>query len=81
MPPVLAAGATFGLIVATAFRWMQRGSSGPPYPLLALAGGIGGIVWWLMLRPPSGLVAAAVLGALLAQAVVAFEVWLRRAAA
>ena len=79
--PVLAAGAAFGLVVAMALRSMGRPLSAPPYPLLALAGAIGGSVWWLMLRPPSGLLEAAVVGALLAQAVVAFEVWLRRAAA
>jgi hypothetical protein len=79
--PVLVAGGVFGLVVALALRSMRRTSSGPPYPLLALAGAVGGIVWWLMLRPPSGVLAAAMVGAVLAQAVVAFEVWLRRAAA
>ena len=79
--PVLGAGAVFGLVVALVLRSMRRTSSAPPYPLLALAGALGGSVWWLLLRPPTGLLAAAVVGALLAEAVVAFEVWLRRAAA
>jgi hypothetical protein len=79
--PVLAAGAVSGLVVATALRSMRRSSSAPSYTLLGLAGAAGGVIWWLMVRPPSGLPTALVLGALLAQGVVAFERWLRRAAA
>ena len=79
--PVLAAGAVFGAVVATALRTRQQNSNSSFYPLLAFAGAVGGIVWWLMARPPSALLAAAVLGALLAQGVVAFERWLRQAAA
>jgi hypothetical protein len=79
--PVLAAGAVFGTVVATALRTRGQTANWPIYPLLAFAGGVGGSVWWLMVRPPSPLLAAAVLGALLAQGVVALERWLRRAAA
>jgi hypothetical protein len=39
------------------------------------------LVWWLFIHPASSLLLAAVLGALLTQAVVAFESWLRQAAA
>jgi len=76
--PVLTAGAVFGAVVATARR---SRSTAPSYRLLAFAGAVGGIVWWLMVHPASALLATAVLGALLAQGVVAFELWLRRAAA
>src|SRR2546426_10816904 len=79
--PVLTAGAVFGAVVATARRSVRRSSTAPSYRLLAFAGAVGGIVWWLMVHPPSALLATAVLGALLAQGVVAFELWLRRAAA
>ena len=79
--PVLTAGAVFGAVVATARRSLRRRSTAPSYRLLAFAGAVGGIVWWLMVHPASALLATAVLGALLAQGVVAFELWLRRAAA
>ena len=79
--PVLAAGAVFGSVVATVLRSKRRNSNAPSYPLLALAGAVGGIVWWLMVHPSSALLAAVVLGALLAQGVVAFERWVRHAAA
>lgn len=79
--PMLAAGAVFGVVVATAHRSMRRTSSARSYTVLALAGAAGGTVWWLLLRPPSALLIAAVLGAFLAQGVVVFELWLRRAAA
>jgi hypothetical protein len=78
--PILAAGAVFGTVVATALRTRRQNANWPIYPLLAFAGGVGGIVWWLIVRPPSPLLAAAVLGALLAQGVVALERYLRRAA-
>jgi hypothetical protein len=79
--PILAAGAVFGLVVATARRWMRWTSSAVSYALLAVAGAAGGTVWWLMLHPPSAFLMAAALGAFLAQGVVAFELWLRQAAA
>jgi len=79
--PILTAGAVFGMVVAAARRSIGRTSTRVSYALLALAGAAGGTVWWLMLRPPSALLMAALLGAFLAQGVVAFELWLRRAAA
>jgi len=79
--PILTAGAVFGMVVAAARRSIGRTSTRLSYALLALAGAAGGTVWWLMLRPPSALLMAALLGAFLAQGVVAFELWLRRAAA
>jgi hypothetical protein len=79
--PILAAGAVFGLVIATARHSMRWTSSALSYALLALAGAAGGTVWWLMLHPPSALLVAAALGALLAQGVVAFELWLRQGAA
>jgi hypothetical protein len=79
--PVLAAGAVFGAVVATVLRTKRRNSNAPSYPLLALAGAVGGIVWWVMVHPSSALMAPVVLGALLAQGVVAFERWVRQAAA
>jgi hypothetical protein len=79
--PMLAGGSTFGLLVAAALRSRWRAFRAAWYPLLGLAGGVAGIVWWLMARPPSAFVMAALLGALLAQGVVAFETWLRRPAA
>jgi hypothetical protein len=78
---VLAAGAVVGLVVAIVRRSIQSPSKGFSYLLLALAGGSGGLVWWLFIHPASSLLLAAVLGALLTQAVVAFESWLRQAAA
>ena len=79
--PILAGGAVFGLVVATARRSLGQASSAVPYALLAVAGAAGGTVWWLILHPPSALLIAAAVGALLAQGVVAFELWLRQAAA
>jgi hypothetical protein len=78
---ILAAGAVFGLLVAIVRRSIPRPSEGFSCLLLTLAGGSGGLVWWLLIHPSSSLLLAAVLGALMAQAVVAFESWLRRAAA
>lgn len=79
--PVLAGGSAFGLLVAAALRLRPHGVNGAWYAVLGFAGGVAGIVWWLVARPPSAFVLAALLGALLAQGVVAFESWLRRAAA
>ena len=79
--PILAAGAVFGVVVATVRRSIPRLSKALFYVWLTLAGGAGGTVWWLLVRPSSPLLIAVGLGALLAQAVVAFESWLRQAAA
>src|SRR5206468_7086362 len=56
--PVLAAGAVFGAVVATVLRTRRRNSNSAFYPLLAFAGAVGGIVWWLLVRSPSALFAA-----------------------
>lgn len=78
---ILAAGAVFGIFMAIVRRSIARPSKGFSYLLLTLAGGSGGLVWWLLIHPSSSLLLAAVLGAVLTHAVVAFESWLRQAAA
>src|SRR2546426_6132487 len=55
------------MVVAAARRSIGRTSTRVSYALLALAGAAGGTVWWLMLRPPSALLMAALLGAFLAR--------------
>ena len=75
--PVLAAGAVFGAVLAFVRRRVQA----LPHAHLALAGGIAGVAWWLLVRPASPLLNAALLGAVLANGVAAFEAWLQRAAA
>src|SRR5437899_6837306 len=64
--PILAAGAVFGAVVATVRRSIPRLSKALVYVWLTLAGGAGGTVWWLLVRPSSPLLIAVGLGALLA---------------
>lgn len=78
--PVLVAGAVSGAIVSLVLRSMRRHGMTRSYAVLTAAGAIGGIVWWLMVRPASALLTAAVLGAALADGVIAFERRLRPAA-
>ena len=79
--PVLAGGAAFGAVMSATLRWMPRRLNATAYSLLAVAGATGAAVWWFLLHRSSPFLATAVLGALLAQGVVAFETWLRQAAA
>jgi len=79
--PILAAGGISGLVIATVRRSMPRLSKARLSVWLTLAGGAGGMVWWVLVHPSSSLLIAVGLGALLAQAIVAFESWLRQAAA
>ena len=79
--PILAAGAAFGVVAGTVRRSIPRPSTAFLYILLTVAGGVGGMVWWLLIRPSSSILIAVALGAVLAQGVVVFESWLRQAAA
>lgn len=79
--PVLAAGSVFGLVVAAVRRLVPHPSKAFAYVVLTLAGAAGGMVWWMLIQPSSSILVAMGLGALLTQAVVAFELWLDRAAA
>lgn len=76
--PILAAGSVAGVVIGSVGRSMPRLSKALFYLWLALAGGAGGMVWWLLVHPSSPILIAVGLGALLAQAIVAFELWLRR---
>jgi len=60
---------------------MTRPSKVLFYIWLTAAGCAGGMVWWLLVHPSSSLLMAIWLGALLAQAIIALEKWLRQAAA
>jgi hypothetical protein len=48
-------------------------STGAFLLLAALAGAVGGVAWWLVLRPPTALLTAVGLGALFAFALFALE--------
>ena len=78
--PILAAGSVFGLVVGVARRLVPHPSQDFSRALVILAGAAGGTVWWMLIQPPSSILVAMGLGALLTQAVVAFELWLRQAA-
>jgi hypothetical protein len=79
--PVLAGGSVFGLVVAAARRLIPHPSRTFGYVLLTLAGAAGGMTWWMLVQSSGSLLVAMGLGALLTQAVVAFELWLGQAAA
>ena len=69
----LVAGAAFGLVLAAFFVFTRHLSTGAFLLLAALAGAVGGVAWWLVLRPPTALLTAVGLGALLAFALFALE--------
>jgi hypothetical protein len=79
--PILAAGGVSGVVMASAGRFLPRPAKVFFHVWLILAGGAGGMVWWLLAHPSSSILIAVGLGALLAQAIVAFESWLRHATA
>ena len=69
----IAAGAAFGLVLAPFFVFTRHLSTGAFLFLAAVAGAVGGVAWWLVLRPPTALPTAVGIGALLAFAMFALE--------
>jgi hypothetical protein len=60
---ILAAGATFGVFAAGAVYAFRDLPGVRFYPVVAIAGALGGGAWWLIVRPSSSLVLAVVIGA------------------
>ena len=77
----LGAGAAFGAVLATSVTFIRTPSRFALFSVCALAGGIGGLAWWALLRPSSSLVAALAIGVLVGLAWVVFDELFGQAAA
>ena len=78
---ILGAGAAWGAVLATSVRFVPTPSRLAWLGAWALGGGVGGAAWWLLLRPAGTLLAAAVVGGVLALGIVALEEFFGQAAA
>jgi hypothetical protein len=70
---ILAAGATFGIFAAAAVYLFRDLSGAAFYPAVAVAGAVGGCAWWLIVRPSSSVLSAAVIGAAITLLAAIFE--------
>ena len=77
----LAGGAAFGLVLATSVALTRTLSRAAFLTICALGGAGGGAVWWLVIRPASGLLIAVILGCVVALGASLFEEFFGQAAA
>ncbi len=62
----LGAGAAFGAVFVVSVRFIPTSSRLASFGVCALGGGVGGLAWWLLLRPASGPFAAILIGGMVA---------------